>query len=384
MPITRAGVPFAVRETSHDAAVSVADTAAAVRRMVYHHILQAGRYGVTCDELEVEFGRIHETISARVWDLNGGNRRLPQRIVDSGVRRPTRRGRAAIVWVVKTDEGVAKADEPPMEGGAVTVLNTSLLDVDLDIIRAEPPDVMIVDPPYAAHVHASAVSQSIGGGSRSRDLGFDYLSPVLRRRIARFAALTKRWSVIYTDIESLTWWRLSLRAAGATYIRAIPWVRWSMPQLSGDRPTTGCEMLVVAYGSGKGRKHWNGPGNLLSLTHTCLRGDGKHKTEKPLDQLLDLVSYFSDRGETVFDPCAGSGTTGLACKLLGRQFVGLEIDATWATFANARLAGPLSKRDETRLERWRASQAEQAADRARVDAHTADVRAKADAAKEQR
>jgi adenine-specific DNA methylase len=69
----------------------------------------------------------------------------------------------------------------------VFVLNQSALDADLAAIAAEPPDVMVVDPPYAAHVHKSAVSQSIGGGSRSRDLGFDYLSPVLRRRVARFA-----------------------------------------------------------------------------------------------------------------------------------------------------------------------------------------------------
>lgn len=261
------------------------------------------------------------------------------------------------------------------------VLNTSALAVDLAAVAAEPPDVMIVDPPYRAHVHKSAVSQSIGGGSRSRDLGFDHLTVALRQRIARFAALTKRWSVIYTDLESMTWWRLSLQAAGATYIRAIPWVRWSMAQLSGDRPPTGCEMLIVAYGSGKGRKHWNGPGNLVSLTHTCLRGDGKHKTEKPLDQLLDLVSYFSDPDEVVFDPCSGSGTTGLACKLTGRQFVGLEIDPVWAEFANARLVGALTDRDQTRLTKWRVSQEAQAVDKQRLADHTAKIREKADAKK---
>jgi len=60
------------------------------------------------------------------------------------------------------------------------VLNTSALDIDLASIAAEPPDVMIVDPPYRAHVHKSAVSQSVGGGSRSRDLGFESLSVALR------------------------------------------------------------------------------------------------------------------------------------------------------------------------------------------------------------
>lgn len=202
----------------------------------------------------------------------------------------------------------------------------------------------------------------------------------------------------------MAWWRISLQAAGATYIRAIPWVRWSMPQLSGDRPPTGCEMLIVAYGSAKGKKSWNGPGNLLSfahastdsldpvdvidagpgnllsLNHTCLRGEGKHKAEKPLDQLLDLVTYFSNAGECVFDCCGGSGTTGLACKLLGRQFVGLEIDQRWATHANARMqAATLTERDQTRFDKWTASQLVAQEDRKRVDANTAKMRVKADA-----
>jgi DNA polymerase-1 len=97
MPITSDGVPFVDRDTSRDAADSV--SAADIRLQVYRCILQAGMHGKTCDELEIEFDRIHETISARIWDLNGGNPRLDKRIVDSGARRPTRRGRDAIVWI---------------------------------------------------------------------------------------------------------------------------------------------------------------------------------------------------------------------------------------------------------------------------------------------
>jgi site-specific DNA-methyltransferase (adenine-specific) len=54
-----------------------------------------------------------------------------------------------------------------------------------------------------------------------------------------------------------------------------------------------------------------------------LRGEDKHKAEKPLDQALDLVEWFSDEGETVFDPFAGSGTIGLACRILGRSYLGI-------------------------------------------------------------
>ena len=55
----------------------------------------------------------------------------------------------------------------------------------------------------------------------------------------------------------------------------------------------GLEHVVVLHP--KGRKRWSGPGNLTHLAHLALRGEGKHKAEKPLDQALDLVSFFSAR-----------------------------------------------------------------------------------------
>lgn len=232
-------------------------------------------------------------------------------------------------------------------------------------------DVLIADPPYSHHVHKSAISCSGKRGTRKRELGFDSLTEAFRTYVTKCAAEVKRWGVIYSDVESVGSMKASMESGGATYIRTIPWVRWSMPQLSGDRPTTGweallvslgadCDDIVLSWGAKGGRKHWNGPGNLTHLAHKCLRGEGKHKAEKPLDQALDLVDWFSNEGETVFDPCAGSGTIGLACKILGRNYVGVELSAKWAEFASARIGQPggerdLSKRDRDRLVRWQMS-----------------------------
>ena len=80
----------------------------------------------------------------------------------------------------------------------------------------------------------------------------------------------------------------------------------------------------------------------------ALRGQDKHPTEKPLDLMLDLVSWFSDPGELVLDPCAGSGTTALACRLLGRSCLALERDEAWARRAASRAEGTLSDRDRVR------------------------------------
>lgn len=218
-------------------------------------------------------------------------------------------------------------------------------------------DVLICDPPYSPKVHAGVTSQAKnagdGRGPRRRDLGFAPLSPELRATIARCAAKVPRWSLIFCDVEGLTEWIRACEEAGAKYIRAIPWVRWSMPQLSGDRPPQGFELVACFWGSQKGRKSWGGPGNLTHLNHKCLRGAEKHTTEKPLDLMLDLVDWFSRPGDTVLDLTAGSGSTGAACKVLGRNFEGYETNPTWASRASERIASaPSSPRDVERHERW--------------------------------
>lgn len=242
-------------------------------------------------------------------------------------------------------------------------------------------DVMITDPPYRPHVHKATTSCAAHGtrkGVRQNDLGFASLSDDLRMWTCGLASRVRRWSAVLTDIESVGAWADGFAAAGATYVRAIPWVRWSMPQLSGDRPPQGSEMIVLAWGSAPGRKSWNGPGNLTHFKNLCLRGAGKHPAEKPLDLILDLVQWFSNEGEMVVDPFAGSGTTGVAATLLKRRFVGAEQDEAWAKKANARvLAVPgLSPRDQDRFDTWSALWLTRKEDAERRAATTAKARAR--------
>lgn len=63
-----------------------------------------------------------------------------------------------------------------------------------------------------------------------------------------------------------------------------------------------------------------------------------HPTQKPLALVEWLISTYTNPGDTVLDNCMGSGTTGRACKNLGREFVGMELDETYHRIATDRYA----------------------------------------------
>ena len=66
-------------------------------------------------------------------------------------------------------------------------------------------------------------------------------------------------------------------------------------------------------------------------------GNRLHPTQKPLSILLPLTEAFSRPGGTVLDPFAGSGSTLLAAKMLGRNYVGIELDPRYHCIATSRL-----------------------------------------------
>lgn len=249
----------------------------------------------------------------------------------------------------------------------------------LDVRPEDVPEgaVYIGDPPYSDHVHdrvrSSAAYES---RSRRRDLGFDSLSDELRAHVAAVAARC-RWAIIFSDFEGVHLWREALDSIkGYRYLRTIPWIRWSMPQLSGDRPPQGAEAIVIA--GPEGRLSWNGPGNLTHFAELAERGDDKHTTAKPLDLMLRLVTYFSNPGELIIDLTAGRGTTLVAAELLGREGLGVEIQQSEAEKANFRLATlpDLNARDTERLERFEARNLIEVADLARMREATNKIREK--------
>ena len=67
-----------------------------------------------------------------------------------------------------------------------------------------------------------------------------------------------------------------------------------------------------------------------------------HPTVKPLSLMEYLCRLTSTpTGGTVLDPFMGSGTTGMACKKTGREFIGIELDPHYFEIAEKRIASVL-------------------------------------------
>ena len=73
---------------------------------------------------------------------------------------------------------------------------------------------------------------------------------------------------------------------------------------------------------------------------------GKHPAEKPQALLRHIIAASSRPGAVVLDAFAGSGSTGIAARDLGRRFVGIEKDDTWADYARQRLAAEQAQQME--------------------------------------
>jgi len=62
-----------------------------------------------------------------------------------------------------------------------------------------------------------------------------------------------------------------------------------------------------------------------------------HKTQKPVALMEYLIKTYTNEGETVLDFTMGSGTTGVACKNLDRNFIGIELDENYFEIAKNRI-----------------------------------------------
>lgn len=84
------------------------------------------------------------------------------------------------------------------------------------------------------------------------------------------------------------------------------------------------------------------PTQVWKFKRDCLTNN-LHPTQKPLALIEELVKTYSNEGDIILDNCMGSGTTGVACKNLNRNFYGIEKDKKYFDIAHKRIYVTINK-----------------------------------------
>jgi len=191
----------------------------------------------------------------------------------------------------------------------------------------EPVDLVLTDPPYGEQTHGNHLSKMEILGARSA-LGFKSIGQEEMNMLAsEWLEISKGWVVF-----SCEW---HFMAELPELVRFGIWRKPNgAPQFAGDRPGTGWEAIAILHKPGK--KKWNGGGK--HGFWVANNEPGMHPTQKPLKLLRMLITDFSNSGDLILDPFAGSFTTAVAAKELGRKCIAIEKEEKYCEIGVRRLA----------------------------------------------
>jgi len=228
-------------------------------------------------------------------------------------------------------------------------------------------DHILADPPYEEVLHeamgALRTLRTDGkeyASNRMNGLSFEGIDGI-RAAFSKAAVNTSSgWVILFTLAEGVREWRDMLQTAKAKYDTCLAWVKPdATPRFNGQGAARGFECAVTAW-AGKGHKKWNAGGKRGVYTHLVNNSDrtGLHPTEKPVSLMAELLTDFTNEGQTILDPFTGSGTTGVAAVRMGRKFIGIEKDPAYFELACNRLRAAQSgargfsrqARDERQIE----------------------------------
>ncbi len=198
----------------------------------------------------------------------------------------------------------------------------------------------IFDPPYEDEIHDSIGKIRRNDGVKMiKSLGFSSINSI-RQDVAKQAiALSQGWLIAFCIAEGTKAWEVEIKKNGGKYDTTICWIKPdAMPRMNGQGSARGFECAVTAW-CGTGYRKWNAGGKRGVYTHCVNPSDrqGEHPTEKPVKLMAEILTDFTNCGETILDPFMGSGTTLVACAKLGRKGIGIEISEKYFDIACRRI-----------------------------------------------
>lgn len=252
------------------------------------------------------------------------------------------------------DGTTAKAGglSPYFEGEGVTLYHGDCLDI-LRRLPAAQFAACVTDPPYssggmgAAERHANPRDKycqhghdcgrpTFNGDNRDQR-SFRYWSTLWLSEALRVCQ-ESAYLLLFTDWRQLPTTSDAMQAGGWIWRGTVAWDKGRgarMPHKGFFRHQ--CEYIL--WGThGRCRKRSDAAPLDGCFRESVKQSDKFHMTGKPTPLLRELVRCV-DPGETILDPFAGSGTTGVAALQEGRKFVGIEQSEAYCEIAARRLEG---------------------------------------------
>lgn len=208
-------------------------------------------------------------------------------------------------------------------------------------------DHVITDPPYGQKIYdaytgalAPKERKRVANNDMHKMKAWEGIDSAIAPLCAQFRRLAQRWQVVFSDeVTAYSW----MTEQSACFFRFGAWIRQSV-SLTHVQPARGYEAIIIGHSPTRARM-WNG-----GMNRAAVYGDRNltggaavderygHPCPKPLGLMEKIVRDFTDPGDLICDPFAGSGTTGVAAIRLGRRFIGWEKNPKYHAIAMKRLS----------------------------------------------
>ncbi len=274
------------------------------------------------------------------------------------------------IKVMRTGISPARSVTPPPDLAPGALPLDEIIEGDcLEAMARLPPecvDLVFADPPYNLQLESSLSrpDQSLVDGvddDWDKFASFSDYDKFTRSWLGAVRRVMKKDATIFVIGSYHNIFRAGsiLQDLGFWILNDIIWRKANpMPNFRGRRFTNAHETLIWAAKSPRAKNYCFNYELLKGGNEDCqVRSDwflpictgterlkdasgGKlHPTQKPEALLTRILLAASNKGGVVLDPFFGSGTTGAIAKRLGRSFIGIERDASYASAARKRIAG---------------------------------------------
>lgn len=253
----------------------------------------------------------------------------------------------------------------PVDGIRNKILLGDALEI-LPKLGAESFDMVFIDPPYFLQLPKKelrrwTVKTVVEGVDDEWDKfsSFGEYDEFIARLLTEVKRVMKPTATVWVIATYHSIFRIGkiMQDLGYWILNDITWLKTNpMPNWLGVRFTNATETLIWAvkdkackkhtfikefakeFGVGKvGANVWQLP--LCSGQERIKDEEGKklHSTQKPVELLKRVILTSTHEGDLILDPVAGTGTTGYVARMLGRDFVMVEVSPRYVEAAQERL-----------------------------------------------